>query len=229
MSYLNLSGTSGDYASTPDSAALSITGDIDIRCKVALTDWTPAATNRLLAKRSGAGTSYDFYLEPSGGLAFYDGATQAISTAPVGFADGATRWVRVTRTTTGSVRFYTSADGVAWTQLGSVLAVAAGNLADTAVQVTLGMWGDGNTSPLNGKIYAAEIRNGIDGTLVANPRFDQQTAGTTSFADVYGNVWTLNGTAAIEGEDPPTASISGGRSGGAGVSIGFGFGLGKAR
>jgi hypothetical protein len=33
--YLALPGTSGNYASAPDSAALSITGNIDIRCKVA--------------------------------------------------------------------------------------------------------------------------------------------------------------------------------------------------
>jgi hypothetical protein len=32
---LDLPGTSGNYASTPDSAALDVTGDIDIRVKVA--------------------------------------------------------------------------------------------------------------------------------------------------------------------------------------------------
>ena len=42
---LVLSGLFGNYASTPDSAALSITGDIDIKCKVAMADWTPSEEN----------------------------------------------------------------------------------------------------------------------------------------------------------------------------------------
>ena len=33
LQYVQFPGTSGNYASTPDSAALSITGDIDIRAK----------------------------------------------------------------------------------------------------------------------------------------------------------------------------------------------------
>ena len=44
---LRLPGLSGNYLSTPDTAATSVTGDIDIRVKVALDDWTPSATQTL--------------------------------------------------------------------------------------------------------------------------------------------------------------------------------------
>jgi hypothetical protein len=49
-SYLYLPGVVSNYASAPDSAALDIVGDIDLRVKVALDDWTPAAQTALVAK-----------------------------------------------------------------------------------------------------------------------------------------------------------------------------------
>jgi hypothetical protein len=59
--YLALGGIAGNYASTPDSVANSITGDIDIRTKVALADWTPAVANVLpvLYQQLGLGRAPD--------------------------------------------------------------------------------------------------------------------------------------------------------------------------
>ncbi len=42
-----------------------------------------------------------------------------------------------------------------------------------------------------GEIYAVEIRNGIAGTVVANPDFTAQAIGATSFTDGAGRVWTI--------------------------------------
>jgi hypothetical protein len=39
-SYLLLPGVINNYATTPDSPALSITGDLDLRLKIAPTSWT---------------------------------------------------------------------------------------------------------------------------------------------------------------------------------------------
>jgi hypothetical protein len=49
LSYLKLPGILNNYASTPDTAANSVTGDIDIRVKVAC-DWTPRSTSTPLDK-----------------------------------------------------------------------------------------------------------------------------------------------------------------------------------
>jgi len=48
-----------------------------------------------------------------------------------------------------------------------------------------------------GTVYAVEVRNGIDGTVVANPNFSGQKPGATSFTDTAGRPWTLNGSALI--------------------------------
>lgn len=53
-----------------------------------------------------------------------------------------------------------------------------------------------------GRIYRAEVRNGINGTLVAAPDFSAQVPGVTSFTDSTGKVWTLNGGATISTRRP---------------------------
>ncbi|HYH48309.1 MAG TPA: hypothetical protein VEG38_02060, partial [Acidimicrobiia bacterium] len=53
---LTLPGANGNYASTPDSAGNSITGDIDIRAKLSMADWTPTAQVVVVAKAGSTGT-----------------------------------------------------------------------------------------------------------------------------------------------------------------------------
>ena len=47
---LRLPGVAGNYVCTPDAADISITGDIDLRAKVTLDGWTPAAEKNFLGK-----------------------------------------------------------------------------------------------------------------------------------------------------------------------------------
>lgn len=207
MSYLNLPGTSGAYASTPDSVALSITGDIDIRCKVALADWTPADTQYLVAKRNNnTPISYNLAVLAGGTLTARfssNGAANAgevaTSSVATGILDGQVKWVRVTRAaSSGVVKFYLSDDGTTWAQLGTDRPTNVGSIVDTAVSLAVGASSDATLSgSALGRIYSAELRNGINGTIVASPNFAAQPAGTTSFADAHGNTWSVNGTASI--------------------------------
>ena len=99
-----LYGASGDYASTPDSAAASITGDIEIIARINPDDNTPSATKTILAKRKATGhRAYFLNLNTNGTLALFtspDGlqANQVSGTSTVtnGQTDGTPWWVRVT-------------------------------------------------------------------------------------------------------------------------------------
>lgn len=57
----------------------------------------------------------------------------------------------------------------------------------------------GNGTPGNatityrGTVYAVQLRDGIDGTLVASPDFTTAALGTGGFTDAQGNVWALDG------------------------------------
>jgi hypothetical protein len=205
-------GIANSHASCPDSAALSFTGDIDIRMKVRLPDWTPAVTNTLAAKYHTTGNqrSWLFQVNTTGLLQFIwspngtsPSALTKTSTVAAGFADGAVGWVRVTLdvdngASGNDVKFYTSTDGSSWTQLGSTVTTAtATSIFDSTAVVEVGAFSSGTTDFLLGDVYSLAVYDGIAGTLRASPDFAAQSAGTTSFNDAQGNTWTVGAQAAI--------------------------------
>lgn len=202
--YVDLPGSSGNRATTPDSAAVSITGNIDIRVKCALDDWTPAANAGLLSKWTGTGSqrSYEFVVTTGGLLSFRtspDGTTAGNSSwnssAATGFADGTTHWVRVTvNTGTGKANFYTSEDGDTWTLLGVEQTSTAAAIFNSTAQVSLGYRESGGAAYTAGDFYYAEILNGIAGTVVVtfDPSTDAHLGDTSFTSSTTGEVWTIN-------------------------------------
>jgi len=196
-SYLSLPGVNSNFASTPDSVANSITGDIDLRIKLAMTDWTPSASKMLISKLAGVGArSYDFFVDTIGRLNFRsstDGTTinvQSVSAA-LGIADTTTKWVRATRNaTTGEVKFYTSDDGVSWS-LVTTVADVAGAMFNSTTSLVVGAQPTG-VQPVLGSVYLARVYSGIDGTLAAE--FDPSRAlKYNSFVgSSTGELWTIN-------------------------------------
>lgn len=198
--YLSLPGTAGNYASTPDSAAVSITGDVDIRVRVAMEDWTPRTEIALIGKYRNAtpvDRSYLLTISDTSIMRLYvstDNVTLiSAESLPLGFIDGSVHWVRATRdAATGEFRFFTSEDGQTWTQI-SATTLEAGAIYDGATPVEIGSFNSGGTYYWPGKIYYAEIRNGIDGPVVArfDPANDAQH-GSTTFVSSTGETWTIN-------------------------------------
>ena len=202
--YLYLPGISGNYASAPDSAAVSVTGDIDLRVKVALDDWTPAADMSLIAKYAGSQHSYILSVMPAGTLRFYwsaNGTTDISVTSSVatGIADGSTKWIRCTldvdngalgNTTT----FFTSDDGITWTQLGTTItnAIVTSIFDGTATQ-EIGTYQTGTGFISRGKFFRAQVLNGINGTLVFDANFENSITSLlqTSFTESSTNGATV--------------------------------------
>jgi hypothetical protein len=203
ISHLRLPGVSGNYASTLDSAANSVTGSIELMAKVAPNDWTRTTENALINKNSGApNVSYAFHVETgsTGKLVFYyttDGSTTtgriAVSTVAVPFADGAIGWVKVTYNAgTGVVQFFTSTNGSSFSQLGTDVTITAGAIHDGSAGLEVGSIG--TAAVLDGRIHYAEVRNGIGGTVVASFDPTLATRGAASFASATGETWTINQT-----------------------------------
>lgn len=201
-----LPGSAGSYFSTPDSVANSITGDIDLRVYVAAKDWTPASESVLLSKWTNVGSqqAWSFQIQANGVPKLYlstTGAnilTWAASTGPT-VTDGTGLWVRVTRSTsTGDGVFYTSQDGVTWTQLGTTIAGTGGAIFDSTAPIEIGTNQGGTVGPfaLSG-VYRAQIYNGIAGTLALDFTPTAWITGTTFTSSGTGEVWTLNGGAKV--------------------------------
>jgi pimeloyl-ACP methyl ester carboxylesterase len=207
---LSLPGTNGSYASTPDNAALDITGDIDLRAEITATDWTPSANRSIVSKyvTTGNQRSYRLRILTTGRLELVwttNGSTQGVAASTVNptVTDGGRLAVRATldvdngasgRTTT----FYTASTIAGpWTQLGTPVTTAGiTSIFSGTAPLEVGSVATG-IEPFQGSIYKVEVRNGINGTVVANPDFSAENPGTTSFSDATGKTWTLNGSAAI--------------------------------
>jgi hypothetical protein len=215
---------SGEYASTADAAALDITGDIDIRVRIALDDWTPTSGAYPLAKRMVTGNQRSWLLEvTSGGLLRWywstDGTSETYKDSTVGLSltNGQARWIRVVFDVDNGaggndILFYTAADSstepTSWTQLGTTITTAGTtSIYSSSAPVTIGAWGDGGAT--QGKIYRAIIRDGIVGTTVFDANFASQTIGTTSFTESTGKTVTVTGSAAKIVDDTTFLSLGG--------------------
>ncbi|WP_073754227.1 hypothetical protein [Streptomyces sp. CB03234] len=205
-SYLLLDGTAAGFASTPDAAALDITADIDLRAEASL-DWTAPGTQTLIGKWGGAGARSYLLMIESGILAFRwstDGTNGFFVslTLPHMPRRGAVRaTIDVDNGAGGrTTRLYwaESLDGP-WTQIGSDVVTtgttsifnSASGLAVAPSDVSSGRL------PAVGRIHRAEVRSGIDGTIVANPDFRTLAAGASGFTDSAGRAWTVTAPATV--------------------------------
>lgn len=211
--YVSLPGSAGNYISTPDAASLDITGDIDIRVRIAADDWTPAADSYVISKYTVTGNqrSYALAITTAGALVLQwsnDGSASISKTSTANLsalANGATKWIRATLdvdngATGNDVRFYTSDDGSTWTQLGSTVTTAGTTsiFASTAV-LEIGSRNAGTSDFFAGKFFEGYVMSGIAGTTVAHPLASVTGGGVT---DATPLTWTLNGTAAVTTYNP---------------------------
>ncbi len=184
---------------TTDKATLDIVGDIDVRFEADLPDWRLGVD--WIGKWTSAGNQRSWLLGVENGRLLWlwstDGTAISSAASTVPPPSSGRYAVRVTHDVNNgasgnTVTFYVS-DSISgsWTQLGDpVVTAGTTSIFSSTAIVSIG---DASGFPTYGRIYAAEIRSSIGGTVVANPTFTSQTAGATSFADTAGtpNTWTV--------------------------------------
>lgn len=187
--------------SAPDSAGLSITGDIDLRYDGSLLSWD--ANSVLLSKYTTAGNqrSYRMFTDTFARIVMQwsnDGTAEPFATSTVAVPRLTGRQaIRATLDVDNgaggkTVTFYTAPTIAGpWTQLGDVV-TTAGTTSVFDSTATLSV-----TALSGGAAYAAQVLQGIAGTARANPDFTAQISGATSFADAAGNTWTAGASAAL--------------------------------
>lgn len=205
--YVNLGPVCGrvwqltDGWTMPDTAATSITGDLDLRVDLHPQTWRPASSARLGWAKTG---SYLLALLPSGKVQLSwstDGTnyTSVSSTAPVPGTPGGRRQVRavldVDNGASGwTVIFYVGVSG-GWVSFGDVI-TGAGVTSIYNSTSDLALLGSSYLGEV--QIFSAEVRSGLMGAIVAaSPTFAGLTAGATSFTDAQGNTWTATGDAEV--------------------------------
>lgn len=195
------------FVDTANSPSNSVTGDIDIRAKVAPNTWASGAVQSLVFKEDAGANkvAYGFEINTTGGLRFVlSDAGNTItnnydSSVAVPYNNGDTVWLRATRVqSTGVVQFFTSVDGIIWTQLGTNLNSTVGLLYDATSEVDIGYRSITAQQQFTGKVYYAEVRNGINGSRVLTFDPTDTTPSTTTFtSSLTQETWIVNGNATL--------------------------------
>lgn len=223
--FLLLDGNSGNYASTPDSAANSVTGDIDIRADAVFDEfsdslllvakWVASSDNNAFFLRSPVGLStLELFWSEDGTSNTNKSAESTQSLNSVGILPGSRAEFRVILDVdNGSdgydVNFYYRFNsGDSWTQLGNTITGGTTtSIFDSSADIEIGSRNSGSNDIFDGKIYHAEVRDGIDGTVVVDFDAEDYDGGSTFTSAETSETWTLNGDAAIGGIDDRTGNL----------------------
>lgn len=209
FSYLRIADDQVSLASCSDSAALQAIGSPDIRIDLDLDSWVPC----VLASKWGAPGGWVLSLNGDGSVLFTwtsGGVVSQASTSGLGLPVPLGRVMirALLDITTGNLTVWT-APSMSGTQ--TVLAVVAGAGATSAdgaagARAVIGYnaWFSAayGTAGLAGMVYEAQIWSASASTpvaLLADPVFTEQAAGTATFADGQGNLWSTAGSAEISG------------------------------
>lgn len=225
--YLDLPGSTGAYAATPDST--DTTGDLEVTVLASRDDgWWPDANDTFASKYSTVGNQrgWRLNLDSTGGgnpaligrpalwwsvdgvATITEYATARAPVDPYGRVH-LRAFLDVDNGAGGYTVVFETVDGDGnWVQLGDAIVGAAPtsifvNTAELAAGAYLG-----STGPLNrwtGRIHTLQVREGRAGTILASVDFTDHPAGTDIFDDDTGNTWTVYSPAALTSEQQATS------------------------
>ena len=192
-------GVTSNFVSTPSATANSGTGDKEFNITANLLNWSNDY-NMLLAKNTGALNGYYIATRTSSRIGYGCSRGDVVSTVGHSFANNTLGYIRVTHdTVNGIVRFFTSTDGITYTQLGANVSITSGATTDTNTPLCIGSNNNGSSNIFTGKIYRATISNSIGGAPVVdfNPNQYNPSTSQTQWTSSTGEIWSINtGTAA---------------------------------
>lgn len=220
--YLSLPGTTGAYASTPDTGAYT---NLSVEAHVQRGDnWNMVNGEETVASQYntvGDERSWRLSVNSPSGVPFLAWSQDGTSTLQFATAterphvDGFGRaWLRVDLVTDDgsggwTATWYTKDQDGPWVQLGDVNTNSGGGtepLFDSTADIVAGGYtsGSGVVGLWTGRMYSLTISDGAGGTVLASPDFTGRAAGTTSFTDEEANVWTVNTPASITSDQKLT-------------------------
>ena len=192
------SGVAANRCSTPDAAANRITGDIDIKVKIQLSDVLNGSN--LYGVFYGKGSQnfwYDFRSSNYRLIADLIGISNVTSGTPISAGSlSSINGVRfVLDTANLKAKFYTSTnyDSDVWTQLGSDVSVSSGQTFPNSGVVEVSAYA-GGSFPATGRFYRVKVANSIGGTPVVdfNPASYNASVSQTGWTSATGEAWTIN-------------------------------------
>lgn len=200
--YLHSPGVAGNFVSVPDSAAVSVTGDIELQASVSFPVLPPTSNVPLIQKGGTSTLAYALQVNSTGTVtasvsstgATFTGATSTVTLQSVGITAGQRVWLVATVNVDlagNSTTFYYSTDGATFTQLGAVVASTGQTaIADTSAQVEIGTAGGAAAGAAD--FYWVKVLNGLGGPVVLNVDFSTASEPYATMAAATGQTVTFN-------------------------------------
>ena len=178
---------SGNNCTSPNAVVNQISGNLEIICNVNITN-----SNAFNITKIG---NYAFYKLTNNLLILNVNGISYTSTAQLSvFGDV---FLKVTReSSNGNITFFTSTDGINYTQLGLTISGLSGAMATSTNEIIV--CNQAVQSSILAKVYRATISNSIGGSPVVdfNPNSYNAATSQTQWTSSTGEVWTINtGTA----------------------------------
>lgn len=223
-SYLQLDGQTGNVVTTPDDAALSTIGDLDVRWE-GEANWYGQETQVLIGKWDDASDQCSWLFHITNGIVYLRYSTTGAQATSLAFGSRtipslptraslrATLHIDTTAHTATFTFYYATDFAGPYTPFDSgPVVVDIGTTHDiirgSTLPLSLGLTDlrHGTPSgrprfPFVGRCYRAEVRNAINGPVVASPDFRALVDQATSTTDAQGNVWTLKGNAEVRNRE----------------------------
>ncbi|MFG2617817.1 hypothetical protein ACGFXC_09310 [Streptomyces sp. NPDC048507] len=208
---LSIAPGDAGYAYSGYNAAFAVT-DLDVRADLTPVAWTGIRPNgpfEVCGRYNYGDASWHVAINADGTITLAwspDGtaARSATSTVALTLAPGERAAIRVTLDVDNgaggrTIAFYTSSSvSGTWTPLGSpVVQASTTSIWAGSSSLRVGDMPDLATQAVGRLIHAVQVRNGINGTIVANPNFNGLASGTGNFVDSAGRTWVVQDAAAI--------------------------------
>ena len=169
--YLHLPGVSGEYASAPDTAVLSLADTFALQAFVSRGDWSPASRENVLTKWTGpSNKSYRLVIGATAlvFIASTDGAAEEeVNVATPAFVDGTAHWISA-EFNGGTVQFFdggTDLAGPSWTQIGTDKTLASiTSCFDGSAVLTVGGHNNGDNEPPEMGVYRVRLYDDLTET-----------------------------------------------------------------
>jgi hypothetical protein len=190
-------GVAGNFVSTPNAAANRITGDLSIETEIQ--PLVVSGTLIIISKFFAGDGTYFLRIAnniPQLGLFTLSNVENVYSaTTNTGFSANQKYFLRVSRdSSTGIIKFFTSLDGISYTQLGSDVSGFTGSIRSSSSIVEVGLR-DGSLAPFNGKIFSIKLFPNTTFTSESvsfNPNQYNASVSQTQWTSSTGEIWSIN-------------------------------------
>jgi hypothetical protein len=195
--YYQSVGVNGNFVSTPNVSIATNSG-MSVECKVALIPSAAYSANWIISNDNGSSSRNLFlgFSSPNRSLIIYWANLTRTAISTTVLPDGFNGWIKASLESVGAdmhVKFFTSADGSTYIQLGSTIINAGGANTYQTTTADFNISGNGGANTTICKNFRTIYKDANGVTRIDfNPNQYNPATSQTQWTSSTGEVWTIN-------------------------------------